>query len=176
MSAGHAAVPGVRQAALTLHAMPASDRSWVLAALPPQEREQLHALLQELQALGIPADDTLVAGLAQDAVPGARADDWLQDLDARGAAALALVLHGEPREFTSAVLTILHDAARRQVIAALGNGTDVAPLAHVTPALERAVRSALEPRWKAGLAASSRPQASKWKLAKPWIARLGSWR
>lgn len=173
MSAGPAAVPGARQAALTLHAMPASDRSWVLAALPPQEREQLHALLQELQALGIPADDALVAGLAQDAVPTERADDWLQDLDARGAAALARVLRGESGELTSAVLTILHDPARRQLIAALGNGTDAAPLAQVTPALERAVRSALEPGWRAALEAASRPQPSKWKLAKARIARLG---
>jgi hypothetical protein len=175
MSAGHAAVHGVRQAALTLHAMPASDRAWLLAALSPQEREQLHALLEELQALGIPADSTLAAGLAQDAVPAAREADWLQELDARGAAALASVLRGESREFGSAVLTILREPARRQVIAALGSETDMAPLAEVAPALERAVRGALEPRWRA-VAAASRLQASKWKLAKARIARLGSWR
>lgn len=176
MNAQHAAIPGVRQAALTLHAMPASDRSWVLAALPPQEREQLHALLEELQALGIPADDTLVASLAREAAPCVRQVDWLQELDARGAAALALVLRGEPRAFASATLAILREPARGQVIAALGSGTDMMPLAQVPPALERAMRSALEPRWKAGMAAAPRPQASKWELAKARMARLGSWR
>jgi hypothetical protein len=176
MNAQHAAVPGVRQAALTLHAMPAPDRSWVLAALPPQEREQLHALLEELEALGIPADDTLAASLAQEAATSVRQLDWLQELDARGAAALALVLRGEPRALASAVLTILREPVRGQVIAALGCGTDMAPLAQVPPALERAMRSALEPRWMAGMAAASRPQPSKWELAKARMARLGSGR
>ena len=169
-------VPGVRQAALTLHAMPASDRSWVLAALPPQDRQQLHALLDELETLGIPADDSLVARLAQEAVPSAPVEDWLQDLDARGAAALALVLRSEPTEFASAVLTLLHEQARRQVIAALGSGTGLATRAHLPGALEQAVRKALEPRWRAALSAAKPPEPSKWSLARARVARLGSWR
>lgn len=176
MSLQHLAVPGVRQAALTLHAMPASDRSWVLAALPPREREQLHALLEELEALGIPADATLVAGLAQDPGRSARAEDWLQDLDARGAAALALVLRDEPSEFASAVLTLMHEPARRQVIAALGSATDLATLARLPAALEQAVRKALEARWRDALATANGPEPSKWNLARARMARPGSWR
>lgn len=174
MSSQHIAVPGVRQAALTLHAMPASDRAWVLAALSSQEREQLHALLDELEGLGIPADDRLVAGLAQEAVPTARAEDWLQDLDARAAAALALVLRREPTEFASAVLTLLHEPARRQVIAALGSGTGPTTPDRLPAALEQAVRKALEVRWSVALAAAKPPEPSKWNLLKARMARLGS--
>lgn len=54
-------IPGdVRQAALLLHAMPAPDRTWLVAQLPPRERAILQELLTELERLGMPADRTLL--------------------------------------------------------------------------------------------------------------------
>lgn len=176
MNAGHAAAAAVRQAALTLHALPAPDRTWVLAALPPSEREQLQALLGELQALGIPGDPALVAGLSQETVSSRSGADWLHALDTRGCAALACVLRDEPRELTGAALAILREPARTQVIAALPAATSPERPVQVAPALEHALRGALERRWTAAVAAASRPGPSKWQLAKARIARLGSLR
>lgn len=175
MSARHAAAPAARQAALTLHALPADDRTWVLAALPPAERDQLQALLEELQSLGIPADPALVAGLTQEAASSATAD-WLHALDAQGSAALAGVLRDEPGGLTSAVLAILREPARAQVIAALPAATSTERPAQVPAALEQALRGALEPRWNAAVVAANRPEPSKWSLAKARMARLGSFR
>ncbi|AVS67157.1 hypothetical protein C8245_16980 [Paracidovorax avenae] len=45
-----------RRAALVLHAMAPADRAWVLERMEPSQRDALHALLSELQALGIPPD------------------------------------------------------------------------------------------------------------------------
>ncbi len=50
-----------RHAALLLHAMPATDRQWLLAQLTPPERTPLVALLDELDALGMPADCAMLA-------------------------------------------------------------------------------------------------------------------
>ena len=50
-----------RHAALLLHAMPSTDRHWLLAQLTPAERTPLLALLDELQVLGMPADCAMLA-------------------------------------------------------------------------------------------------------------------
>lgn len=50
-----------RHAALLLHAMPATDRQWLLAQLTAAERTPLLALLEELEALGMPADCAMLA-------------------------------------------------------------------------------------------------------------------
>lgn len=44
-----------RQAALALHSMQPADRSWMLERLPAAGRKQLQGLLDELNALGVPA-------------------------------------------------------------------------------------------------------------------------
>lgn len=173
MSAERSPAAGVRQAALALHAMPPSDRAWVLDALPPRERQQLNALLEELQVLGIPADSALAADAAHGGVSCAREVDWLQELDARGATALEFVLRGEPTGVTSAVLGILREPARRQLTAALRDGTAFEARSPLPAALEQALRTALEPRWKAAARAPGQDSPSKWKLAKARIARLG---
>lgn len=162
-----------RQAALTLHALDASDRSWVLAALAPQEREQLHPLLEELKVLGIPADDALARDVAEAGIPSGKARDWLGDMDEGEGAALASVLREEPLELQRVVLAMLGEPARRHAIAALGKGPGGEQTRPVAPALERAVRAALAPRWKARLAAAaSAARAPAWKLAGARIARL----
>lgn len=48
-----------RQAALALHGVSAADRAWVLARLDDAQRAELIDYLDELQALGIPADSSL---------------------------------------------------------------------------------------------------------------------
>jgi hypothetical protein len=51
---------GARKSALLLHALPRSDRAWLMERLPEPERAALSALLAELESLGIPADRALV--------------------------------------------------------------------------------------------------------------------
>lgn len=102
-----------RHAALLLHAMPPADRTWALEQLPPAQRAQLAALVEELQLLGIPRDPGLVdqavnsmanplsAQQAQDS--DARSGDLLPSvrqllaqLDSDGCRELAVLLRNEP--------------------------------------------------------------------------------
>jgi len=48
-----------RQAALLLHALHPDDQAWLLSQLDAQATQELSALLQELQSLGIPSDTKL---------------------------------------------------------------------------------------------------------------------
>jgi hypothetical protein len=70
-----------RRAALTLHALDADDRHWVLARLPEGQRALMSGLLAELRALRIPSDRRLLdhaletrgasaAGPGAEAAPG----------------------------------------------------------------------------------------------------------
>lgn len=52
--------PSLHQSALLLHAMTASDRDWLLARLDQSDRERLQVLLDELESLGIPADESIL--------------------------------------------------------------------------------------------------------------------
>jgi len=58
-----------RRAALLLHAMQPADQQWLLAALPAQQGRALRDMLDELEALGIPADSALLQSLADAAEP-----------------------------------------------------------------------------------------------------------
>ncbi len=152
-----------RQAALTLHALPQSDRNWLLDALEPEDREQLNQLLEELRTLGIPGDSGLVAELAKAEVPAASPRDWLGALDAVGASALATVLRPQPVEFARAVLSL-----------AAGTPQAGPPMA---PALARAIRTTLEPHWKKAMAEQTMVKApSRWDAWSARIRRLGSGR
>ena len=105
-AASPAPTDGARKSALLLHALPHSDRAWLLERLPEPERAALSALLAELESLGIPADRALVdralasargpeagpsAGTASS--PGAVA---MVALAAADPERLAAVLSGEP--------------------------------------------------------------------------------
>lgn len=59
---------GLRRAALALHGLSPADRQWMIDRLPVQKQADLQPLLQELAALGIPADPRL-AGLAVQDLP-----------------------------------------------------------------------------------------------------------
>jgi hypothetical protein len=108
-----AVAPAVRQAALLLHAMPMSDRAWLLEQLPREQRLQLTPLVEELQELGIPQDRVLVEqtlaaqehgqsdmdGPPVDARVKAPLPDsqrLLAQLDSAGCSELADVLRDEP--------------------------------------------------------------------------------
>lgn len=54
---------GARKAALVLHGLGADDRRWLLSRLPQQQRDTVQPLLDELAALGVPADAQLVEQL-----------------------------------------------------------------------------------------------------------------
>lgn len=165
-----------RQAALTVHALSEADRKWLLAALPPEDREELQLLLEELRALGIPQDRALATAMADAAVPKAKPGDWLRELEAGGAAAMASVLREQPVVFTRAVLALVPPPTARSVEGALGWATGgTLPAAHpLAPALERAVRTALEPHWRGALAREgAAKQAFGWRALKGRIAALG---
>ncbi len=51
---------GERQAALLLHSMAAADRDWVLQSLPAEQRDRVAGLVEELHALQITPDASLV--------------------------------------------------------------------------------------------------------------------
>lgn len=54
---------GLRRAALLLHALPVTDRRWLLGRLDDGQRRQLQALLDELAVLGVQVDAADVAAL-----------------------------------------------------------------------------------------------------------------
>lgn len=88
----------LHQAALTVHALPAADRRWLLEALPPAQRQVIAPLLEELRELGIPADAQLLQHV-RPAAPVSAAPSplpWPEHLDAIGQEALARVLEREP--------------------------------------------------------------------------------
>lgn len=60
LHAGEEVTMGLRKAALLLHAASPADRRWLLDNLPGSRREQLSGLVDEISALGIPADPTLL--------------------------------------------------------------------------------------------------------------------
>lgn len=54
---------GLRRAALLLHALPVTDRRWLLGRLDDGQRRQLQGLLDELAALGVQVAPADVAAL-----------------------------------------------------------------------------------------------------------------
>lgn len=112
--------PGRRQAALLLHAMPSRDREWAMSQLDPADRVELLALLDELQALSIPADRALLKEAIGTppvwvgAEPQGRNEGiialvtGLDQLDETGLRSLFGMLQREPPRLV-AVLLRLHD-------------------------------------------------------------------
>lgn len=86
-----------RHAALLLHAMPESDRTWALGQLPQPQQALLTGLLQELQELGIPQDRRLIDE-AVEAMAASQTQEptSLSRLDPVGVQALGVLLGKEP--------------------------------------------------------------------------------
>ena len=107
---------GSRQAALTLHALPAAERNWVLERLEPQERQLMQSHLDELAALGIPADQRLV----DEALNKARAAAAPRAVIA-GASAMTMqtLLSAEPAGLVARVLALGDWPWARELMAGL---------------------------------------------------------
>lgn len=136
--------PLARRAALTLHALGAADRAWLLAQLPRPQRERLQGMLQELETLGIPASHDLLqdlmgaAGAAgavpnpaagvpppmpADVLPTSGGADFSQQqaaLSRMDAASVARVLQNEPAGLIAQLLSIHAWPWREAVLEQLG--------------------------------------------------------
>lgn len=124
--------PGLRRAALALHATAAADRAWLLAQLPTAHRGALEAMLAELAALGVPPDRQFTQRLlaqapkqgaavrkaspAHPAQPAQPAHAWLASVRVRELAAL---LQAEPAALAAHVLQLLPPQRRKAVLGLL---------------------------------------------------------
>lgn len=93
-----------RRAALTLHALPAPDREWVLRQLDPHHRQVLNSHLQELEALGIVADARLVSDALRSVASPSVIPQWRRSLACQSADAVHACLQAEPPALIARVL------------------------------------------------------------------------
>lgn len=139
-----------RSAALVLHSMSEADRAWALSELSEEERGVLRPLIDELQALGVPADTEWVSSALGAPAPLARgreASDPTQRKVARARPEqVVAVLQDEPVELVRRLLGLSSWPWKAEVIAALnsrrGELFDAAPalaLSQSPSALDRAV-------------------------------------
>jgi hypothetical protein len=140
-----------RSAALVLHSMSEADRAWALAELSEEERGVLRPLIDELQALGVPADTDWVSSALGTPAPVARsrgreASDPVHRKVARALPEqVVAVLQDEPVELVRRLLGLSSWPWKTEVIAALntrrGELFDAAPalaLSQPPSALDRA--------------------------------------
>jgi hypothetical protein len=132
---------GLRRAALTLHALEASDRDWLLAQLPARGRDALARLLRELRELDIPPD-ARVLRVALNQAPAATA---LTRDEVHG---LAATLADESPALQSLLLATLGEAERRAVLAHWPPHVLGRPDAVAEPAGTEAFRAALLQSWR----------------------------
>lgn len=143
----------LRQSALTLHALAAQDRAWVLAALPGGQRAALQPLLAELEEIGIPRDPDLLEA----AQPRAARQRSAGELDA-----LARVLRREPPRVAAVFLAAEPWPWRGEVLQRVGAratepGTDTKG-----PMLRRALIEAVQEEWATACRADPPPR-SRWQ-------------
>lgn len=160
---------GFRRTALLLHAMSAADRDWMLAKLGGEMRATLKTMLDELLALGIPADRALLNRAAEGVVPTALArmpsdtslnielnsgadmpqayalDSAIANLADVEPAALAKILSDEPAELIARLLACHDWKWRDSLLEKLGSGRrlQVERLAHSFSACPPRLREVL---------------------------------
>ncbi|MGJ7502496.1 hypothetical protein ACSFBF_19210 [Variovorax sp. ZT5P49] len=177
---------GVRHAALLLHAMAPADRSWMLDALPQQERAELAPLLEELEALGIERDPALIdaatsgdelAAPAYEIVvgtprPAATSDEaMLHALDVEQVPTLADIFRTEPAGLVAELLSLadwpwreallqaMEPVQRRKIEAHLAATT---PASQTPPGLRAALISMVAARLR-GRPSADGPSSSRWR-------------
>jgi hypothetical protein len=93
-----------RQAALCLHGLGPDDRQWLLSRLPDRHRAALHALLEELELLGIPGDQ-YPSEYARIAAPaGGEPGDAVLEIESASPEQIWSVLESEPDAIIRALL------------------------------------------------------------------------
>jgi hypothetical protein len=137
---------GRRRAALTLHALAAPDRDWLLAQLPADDRAALERLLGELSELGIPAESAVISAALADAPPAA----------ALGAPH-AQVLAREAETLRGPLLSLLAADQREAVLAHWPLALEARPAPAAPSAWTPRLQDALRQSWQA-LAAAQEPQ------------------
>lgn len=113
--------PGLRQAAMLVHALAPEDRLWAIEQLPAEVRGQIDTLVAELETMGLPKDRHLIESALQPhkqlaptegeasapagAMPtkDALVNDWVER---HGAAALTRLLVREPTGLISRLLAL----------------------------------------------------------------------
>lgn len=188
---------GGRHAALLLHAMTPQDRTWVLDALPPSEREELSAMLAELEALGIERDAALLeqatAAFAARLGDESRTNDprlgvplsdetWLKSLGKDHMQALAFHLRAEPAGLVAELLRVndwpwrgvllqkMEPVVRRRVETAMELR---APSTDVPPALRAALIGALAQRLREHAAKATQLETTR--RPSSWRHALAQW-
>lgn len=158
-----------RRTALLLHAMSVADRDWMLARLDGEARAILRTMLDELLALGIPADQALLNRAAENITPAAHAarpsgmlpnaerksgadilpastlDSAIAHLTNAAPATLAQILSEEPPELIARFLACHDWKWRDGVLEKLGSGRrlQVERLAHSFSACPPRLREVL---------------------------------
>lgn len=166
------------RAALTLHALSAPDRAWVLQGLPGEQQELLNVLLHELEELGIPRDPELAGALPEEHEPVDHAPAaLLRNLDGAGVGRLCGVLAAEPPRLAAALLASGPWPWREQLLRelTLAAGHDVQRLAPATAAarlLQEAVVSELTHVLLEARRATALPSRWQWlrQRLRPWRA------
>jgi CHAD domain-containing protein len=130
---------GQRRAALTLHALAAPDREWLLEQLPATDRTALRGLLAELRELGIPADADVIRSALAEAAP---------QVDASNAPALAAVLAREAESFRGVLLSLLRAEQRDAVLARWPDELQALPAPVAKPAWTPKLQDALLRSWQ----------------------------
>lgn len=116
--------PGLRRAALALHATESHDRDWLLAQLPEADRGVLDQMLKDLAVLGLPRDQALVEELLRGDSPPAvaavaepsKAEQALLRLRDAAPADLASLLEREPTELAAHAITLLPNTERASIL------------------------------------------------------------
>jgi hypothetical protein len=169
---------GARQAALVLHGLAPADREWMLARLPEPRQQELGALLEELQSLGLPPD----AGLIHEAIGDApAAASPAANLMQASAEQMHALLAEEPDRLVALLVSssawpwkerffVLLGAARAQRV------RELALLSAAGPALREAVlasacsRLEQQPQGAAGATPARAPINALAQLRQRWAA------
>lgn len=166
----------VRRSALMLHGVSAEDQTWLLGRISEPQRTQIAALLQELRALGIPAEEgaqarqmTVKRSPKAETGPrelvmqasGVRLADALKDEPDMLAARL---IQAGPWEWEDAFIALLAPGRRTQVQELLADRA-------VPPKLADAVVNAVAQK----LAVGSAPIQHKRERSISWRRWFGRW-
>lgn len=132
---------GMRRAALTLHALAAVDRDWLLQRLGAPSRETLLELLAELRELDIPPDEQVIRAALSEAAAAATTIRG----DARS---LCLALAKEPPMLQSVLLATVSEGQREAILAHWPYEVLARPAAVAEPVWTAALRDALIQGWR----------------------------